>query len=242
MGGVENDMTVLRAPAPAGTLNMQRRSLLAGSSGLAVPSLLLAPGLLVSPHTFANTSPVLLPTPAQSEGPFYPQGSFFAARNDVDADLLTVAGSTATPRGTPLVLSGRVLTQARVPVAGAAVEIWQCDFNGQYAYDISTLHKADKGFQGFGRTLTDAQGRYSFRTLKPVAYYGRPPHIHVKVWQGSGAARKELLTTQMYVRGEVYANDFVFRAARDEAARALLIADLKSKGSELVAQWDVVVG
>jgi protocatechuate 3,4-dioxygenase, beta subunit len=210
--------------------NAARRTLLASSASL-----------LLAPYTWATPQPALLATPPQSEGPFYPQGSFFSARADIDADLLTVAGSNEISRGAPLALTGRVLQTSGAPLAGATVEIWQCDARGQYAYDISSVHRAEKGFQGFGRTLTDAQGRYAFRTIRPVPYGGRPPHIHVKVWSGEGAARKELLTTQMYVRGEVYANDFVFRAARNEAARERLIAELKSQGNALAAQWDIVV-
>jgi protocatechuate 3,4-dioxygenase, beta subunit len=207
-----------------------RRRLLAASAGAAF-----------TPLSWAAPQPALLLTPAQSEGPFYPQGSFFAARSDVDADLLTVTGSTATSRGTPLQLSGRVLNQQGVALAGVTVEIWQCDALGQYAYDIASIHRAEKGFQGFGREVTDAQGRYRFRTIRPVPYGGRPPHIHVKVLAGEGRSRKELLTTQMYVRGEIYANDFVFRAVRNDAARERLIADLQPLGESLTAQWDIVV-
>jgi protocatechuate 3,4-dioxygenase, beta subunit len=219
-----------RVTAP--TLQLQRRALIGSAAGL-----LLAPQ---SSWADARTATLTL-TPAQSEGPFYPQSSFFAARSDLDADMLNVAGSTSAPRGTPLLLNGRVLLANGAALANATVEIWQCDANGQYAYDISTLHKADKGFQGFGRAVTDARGHYAFRTLRPVAYYGRPPHIHMKVWHGTGAARKELLTTQMYVRSEVYENDGVFRAARDTAAHERLITNLRTQGNALVAQWDVVV-
>jgi protocatechuate 3,4-dioxygenase, beta subunit len=213
-------------------LHLQRRTLLRGTAGL-----------LIAPQTvWADMrATALMLTPAQSEGPFYPQGSFFAARADLDADLLNVAGSATAPRGTPLLLNGRVLQANGAALPNASVEIWQCDANGQYAYDVATLHKADKGFQGFGRAVTDARGHYAFRTLKPVAYYGRPPHIHMKVWHGTGTARKELLTTQMYVRGEVYEDDGVFRAARDASARERLITNLRTQGNALVAQWDVVV-
>jgi protocatechuate 3,4-dioxygenase beta subunit len=210
--------------------NALRRHLVAGGVGL-----------LLAPRVWAAPQPALPLTPPQSEGPFYPQGSFFSARSDVDADLLTVAGSSEASRGTPLQLSGRILDAQGMPLQGVTVEIWQCDARGQYAYDISSIHRTEKGFQGFGRTMTDAQGRYNFRTIRPVPYGGRPPHIHFKVAAGEGRARKELLTTQMYVRGEIYANDFVFRATRNEAARERLIADLRAQGNALTAQWDVVV-
>jgi protocatechuate 3,4-dioxygenase, beta subunit len=228
----ENNILNLRGTLLPRIAHPQRRALIGSAAGL-----LLAPQL-----AWADTRiTTLVLTPEQSEGPFYPQGSFFAARSELDADLLNVAGSPTTARGTPLLLNGRVLQANGAALANATVEIWQCDSNGQYAYDIATLHKTDKGFQGFGRAVTDARGHYAFRTLKPVAYYGRPPHIHMKVWQGTGATRKALLTTQMYVRGEVYADDGVFRAARDTAARERLIASVRPQGNDLVAQWDVVV-
>jgi protocatechuate 3,4-dioxygenase beta subunit len=204
--------------------------------------LIAAAGALLLPAVHANAAKTALAlTPAQDEGPFYPRASFFSARSDVDADLLTVPGAREASRGVPLALSGRILTASGQALAGAVVEIWQCDARGQYAFDMPSIYRTESGFQGFGRTLTDAQGNYAFRTIRPVPYSGRPPHIHVKVWSGEGAQRKELLTTQMYVRGEVYANDFVLRALRNDAARERLIADLVTKGNELTARWDVVV-
>ncbi|MFM2399752.1 MAG: protocatechuate 3,4-dioxygenase subunit beta [Pseudomonadota bacterium] len=206
-------------------------------------SLLLAgAGALLLPCAYADTKPAALPaTPAQTEGPFYPQASFFSTRSDVDSDLLTVPGAREASRGIPLALSGRILASDGRPLAGALVEIWQCDARGQYAYDMPTIYRAESGFQGFGRAITSASGAYAFRTIRPVPYAGRPPHIHFKVWSSADKARQELLTTQMYVRGEAYANDFVLRAVRNDAARERLIADLVQKGNELTAQWDVVV-
>ncbi len=133
-------------------------------------------------------------TPSASEGPFYPTtGMRF---EDVDNDLVKIAGAVEQAGGEIVVLSGRVLDKAGNPVAGARVEIWQCDVNGRY------LHRGDRGwnsrdpaFQGFGHDLSAADGSYSFRTIKPVPYAGRTPHIHVKVLAGN----RELLTTQFYL-------------------------------------------
>jgi protocatechuate 3,4-dioxygenase beta subunit len=110
------------------------------------------------------------------------------------------------------------------PLPGILVEIWQCDANGRY------LHPADPGrrprdplFQGYGRTLTDAAGSYRFRTIRPVAYPGRTPHIHFRLSRDGG----ELLTTQMYVAGEpLNERDFLLNAVRDLAARARLLVEL----------------
>src|SRR5262249_42781386 len=95
-------------------------------------------------------------------------------------------------------LTGKVTDIKGNPVNNALVEIWQCDNNGAYIHTGSgNKDKADKNFQGFGRFLTGSSGEYYFRTIKPVPYPGRTPHIHVKVKRGG----KELLTTQCYVKG-----------------------------------------
>lgn len=133
-------------------------------------------------------------TPAASEGPFYPMpGMRFA---DVDNDLVKVAGQVEQAGGEIVRLEGRVLDTSGRPLAGARVEIWQCDTNGRY------LHRGDRGgaprdaaFQGFGHDLADADGGYAFRTIKPVVYAGRTPHIHVKVLIDG----RERLTTQFYL-------------------------------------------
>ena len=91
------------------------------------------------------------------------------------------------------------------------VEIWQCDADGIYNHPGDDGQKRrDAAFQGYGRAEVDGDGRYAFRTIRPVAYPGRTPHIHFKV-HAPGAGR---LTTQMYVAGEPQ------NAARRRAARA----------------------
>ena len=117
--------------------------------------------------------------------------------DDIDNDLVKIAGVVRQAGGEIVTLTGRVLDRSGAPVSGARVEIWQCDVNGRY------LHTGDRGgkprdsaFQGFGHDMTDEQGRYQFRTIKPVAYPGRTPHIHVKVLTGSTE-----LTTQFYLDG-----------------------------------------
>ncbi|KPF69544.1 hypothetical protein IP84_06210 [beta proteobacterium AAP99] len=211
---------------------MARRRLVLAASGL---PLLALPGL-----AGATGSTALPLTPRQSEGPFYPQQSFFAARSDLDADLLQVTGSAALARGTPMALSGRVLNTRGEPVGGALVEIWQCDAGGTYLYTAQTLRQGDPGFQGFGRTVTDAQGRYAFRTLRPVPYGGRVPHVHVKVALTERDIRRDLLTTQVYLRGDDLSGDFVIRSA-PAALRDRLIASVQTTAAEVRASWDIVV-
>ena len=133
------------------------------------------------------------PTPAQTEGPFYP----VALPADSDADLL-VNGTLRYTRGQPAWIEGSVSDLDGRPVRGAVVEIWQCDDAGHYHHP-GDGDRADRAFQGFGRVAVDSEGRYRFHTIRPVAYGGRAPHIHVKV----KLAARDLLTTQLYVQGDV---------------------------------------
>jgi len=132
------------------------------------------------------------PTPSQTEGPFYP----VSLPRDSDFDLLC-NGTLDYRRGRPAWVEGTVADLQGKPVAGAQVEIWQCDEAGHYHHP-GDGGKADPAFQGFGRVTVGADGKYRFRTIRPVAYSGRTPHIHVKVKLGT----RELLTTQLYVADE----------------------------------------
>lgn len=144
--------------------------------------LLLGASLLPLSSAFAADA---VPTPKQTEGPFYPTG--FPA--DVDNDLVQVRGQQARALGEVLHLKGRVIGVDGRPLAGTLVEIWQCDARGFYDHPRQPgRDRRDVAFQGYGRIMADAQGRYSFRTLKPVAYPGRTPHIHLKVATGDGRA------------------------------------------------------
>ena len=163
-----------------------RRSTLARMGSLAFAA--AAPGFA------AAQKPPLEPTPRDAEGPFYP--TRFPA--DVDADLARVEGRPQGARGTLLYLSGRVLAVDGTPLAGTKVELWQCDSLGRYHHVDGDPGERDENFQGYGVATADAEGRYAFRTIRPVAYGGRPPHLHFKLTH----ARAGLLTTQLYPRGE----------------------------------------
>ena len=161
-----------------------RRRVLIASAAVVANSALLTSGLAQAKG--------LRPTPSQTEGPFYP----VALPTDSDADLLK-NGKVVYHHGQPTWVEGSVTDLAGVPVAGAVVEIWQCDHQGHYHHP-GDGGRADPAFQGFGQTVVGRAGRYRFRTLKPVPYTGRTPHIHVKVKLN----RMELLTTQLYVAGD----------------------------------------
>ncbi|MDX2036206.1 MAG: protocatechuate 3,4-dioxygenase [Isosphaeraceae bacterium] len=179
-------------------------------------------------------------TPAQTEGPFYPN----KLPLDTDNDLLVINDSITPAVGEITHLTGRILDAKGDPIRNAVVEIWQCDGGGSYLHtsDTNTANK-DKHFQGFGRFTTSSKGEYYFRTIKPVPYPGRTPHIHYKIYKGG----KELLTTQCYIKDHPgNPRDGVFRGIRDEKARASVCVDFtpieKSKLGELAANFDVVIG
>jgi protocatechuate 3,4-dioxygenase, beta subunit len=182
----------------------------------------------------------LVKTPAQTEGPFYPD----KLPLDTDNDLIVVNESITPAVGTITHLSGRVLDAKGSPVRNALVEIWQCDSNGSYLHSKSdNKKKYDKNFQGFGRFLTGSKGEYYFRTIKPVPYPGRTPHIHFKIKQG----RKDLLTTQLYVKGEKRnEKDGIWKSVKDPRARESITVGFKaikdSKIGEVAASFDVVLG
>ena len=182
----------------------------------------------------------LVRTPAQTEGPFYPD----QLPLDTDNDLLVINDGITPAVGAVTFLSGRILDARGDPIRNAVVEIWQCDQHGAYLHSgTSNREKRDKNFQGFGRFLTGSTGEYLFRTIKPVAYPGRTPHIHMAV----KVRGREKLTTQCYIAGEPQnERDGVLRRIADPKARASVIVPFAplpgAKAGELAARFDVVMG
>ena len=193
-----------------------------------VASVVAAPALLTPALAQARR----LPTPAQTEGPFYP----LDLPDDTDFDLLR-NGAATDAQGTPAWVEGVVTDTAGVPVRGAQVEIWQCDHQGHYHHP-GDGGRADQAFQGFGRVAVDAQGAYRFRTMRPVAYSSRTPHIHVKVKLGERA----VLTTQLYVQGDPgNERDFLWRRLRSDAERAALTVPFVPGADGLRARFPIVL-
>ncbi len=144
------------------------------------------------PGAFAEE---LVRTPRQTEGPFYP----VKLPLDTDNDLLIVNDQITAAVGEVTHLSGRVLDAKGDPLRNVLVEIWQVDNHGAYLHEGSANRdKWDNNFQGFGRFLTGSTGEYYFRTIKPVKYPGRTPHIHFAIKMKG----REKWTTQCYVKGE----------------------------------------
>lgn len=159
-------------------------------------------------------STALARTPRATEGPFYPSEPM--RFQDADNNLVEITGSNKTAAGEVIILKGRVFDASGTPANAARVEIWQCDANGIYLHTDDRTSDYDSGFQGFGHVVTGNDGAYAFRTIKPVTYPGRTPHIHVKV-------RHETrdLTTQFYLDGHKQNN-------RDRIFRRMSAADQKS--------------
>ncbi|MGE6916600.1 protocatechuate 3,4-dioxygenase subunit beta [Achromobacter kerstersii] len=147
-----------------------------------------------------------------------------------DNDLTRIASADAI--GERIIVSGRVLDENGRPVPDALIEIWQANAAGRY------LHKRDQhdapldpNFSGEGRTVTDAHGRYQFKTIKPGAYpWGnhyngwRPQHIHFSLFGRAYATR---LVTQMYFPGDPLLEfDPIFQCVPDVKARTRLVATL----------------
>ena len=181
----------------------------------------------------------LLPTPAQTSGPFYP----LTLPLDSDNDLVRVTGQAAPAGGTVAHVAGHVLDLNGRPVPGARVEIWQCDANGRY-HDPRDDNPApeDAGFQGYGQTSTAGDGGYRFRTIKPVPYPGRTAHIHFKI----SSPGIDGLVTQMYVAGEPRnAGDGILNDIDVTARGRVIVSFLPApeiESNALKAAFDIVLG
>ncbi len=203
---------------------LSRRGLLSAAAAM------LATGAAPNARTAA-----LALTPRQSRGPFYP----VSLPLDSDNDLTRIDGHDQAAMGVITDIYGRVLDTSGRPLAGVTVEIWQCDANGRYHHPRDTNASPDVNFQGYGRYTTDASGGYRFRTIRPVPYPGRTPHIHFALSGGN----VQPLVTQMYLRGEAgNQRDALFRALGQAAHR--VVVDLRAAeqaGAVLQGEFNIVL-
>lgn len=216
-------------------MQAHRRRLILGAAASAAA--LAAPALASSRRALA----------AMTDGPFYPSRAWRARWDDWDADLTRVQrdGRTHTARGEHLGLQAVVSDAQGRLVDGAEVEIWQCDAMAAYRHERVRAEPGqfDEGFQGFGATVSDRQGALRLRTIKPVPYPGRTPHIHVKLRHASFGE----LTSQLFLAGDPgNARDFLWRqlapADRPALEMKLLPAPPDSGLRWLVQQALVVPG
>ena len=157
-------------------------------------------GVLAAGAALPARAVELIATPAQTTGPFYP----LSLPLDADNDLVIVEGGPERAAGTVLHLGGRVLDVAGRPVRGARIEIWQCDAFGVYHHPGDRGGPADANFQGFGATTADDAGGYRFRTIEPVPYPGRTPHIHFKITGPGFEPLVQAVLRVLRVAGEVH--------------------------------------
>ncbi|MCZ6763525.1 MAG: hypothetical protein O7C63_01170 [Alphaproteobacteria bacterium] len=203
-----------------------RRAMLIASSGLLFPA-----------FVSSAAQALLAPSPRAAEGPFYPVTEL----TDRDSDLIKDAAAIESLGGQILALTGTLRDVNERAIVGATIEIWQCDPTGIYLHPRDrNFARFAKGFQGLGAALSDGGGRFGFRTIVPVPYPGRTPHIHLKVFV-DGRAR---LTTQYYVRGHpLNARDGLFSRLGDDEKQLVQMDVLPNSGSD--ADWradiDVVI-
>ncbi len=185
-------------------------------------------------------------TPEVGMGPFYPM----LKPLDKDADLTSIKGRKGVAAGAIVHVVGRVLDSKGKPVAGAKIEIWQANTHGRYSHqsDPNTA-PLDPNFQGYAVLMTDNEGRYRFKTIKPGAYpisptVQRPPHIHFDV---EGKANR--LVSQMFFPDEpLNEKDALFLdlRAQSEITAAAVIAQSLAPTKEIekdamLLNWDVVL-
>lgn len=202
-----------------------RRRLLRCSLGAAAA--LAVPALASSRRALAR----------MTDGPFYPPRSWRDRWSDWDADLTRVQHTTdgRVAKGEHLGLEGRVLDTAERAIDGATIEIWQCDALGHYRHPSTepTVDAVDEAFQGFGAARSEAQGQFRFRTIRPVPYPGRTPHIHVKLRHPSFGE----VTSQLFVAGDPRnARDFLWRSLATDDRPALEMR-LQDAGADTGLRW-----
>lgn len=184
-------------------------------------------------------------TPPQTEGPFYPVHD----QLDKDNDLTMVRGRTGLAKGQVIFIRGQVLDAQCRPVEGAMVEIWQANAGGRYNHpdDRNNPVPLDPDFQGWGKAVTDREGRYLFKTIMPGSYpagfmWTRPSHVHCMILRRNYYP----LTTQMYFAGDKYLEkDRIFRDI-PQSERKRVVVELALPGPEFepdsrVCRFDLIL-
>ncbi len=209
----------------------KRRIILKASSALFTAGML-------SPATSVFAQRELKRTQEQVLGPFYPVMS----EPDRSGDLTRVPGGLGQARGQILIVRGQVRTPDGKPVAGADIEVWQANSFGRYAHPADTNPAPlDPNFEGFGAVTTDPDGRYQFKTIKPLHYPVtpsriRPAHIHFDV-----RGKRDELITQMYFEGDPYIQkDSILQSVSNPEALIVKLNPSPENPDFMVAEFDIV--
>jgi len=196
---------------------------------------------LAGPWQRAVAQQTTMPTPDQILGPFYP------VKKPIDGgnDLTRLSGRSGAAQGEVIYVMGRVTNMKGEPVRGAQLEVWQANARGRYLHPSDdNPAPLDPNFEGYAVVVSDAEGRYRFKTVKPGAYpvgggWVRPPHIHFDV-----RGQVNRLVTQMYFAGEALNDkDPLLQASW---AKESLIAKVRSPTAQeepdaRLVVWDIVL-
>lgn len=188
-------------------------------------------GIASAVHMHDSTHHWLEKTPSQPQGPFYPVDFPF----DTDNDLISISGYPPA-LGTVVYIQGQVMDQSGEVLAGAEVEIWQACASGKYMHPHDqNPAKIDPNFQYYGRAISDAHGKYMFKTIIPGPYpandtWWRPEHIHMMVSKDE----YKPLTTQLYFDGSSFPNnasvgkynstDLILQSLTEEQQKQLIVS------------------
>jgi len=191
----------------------------------------VAGGLAASTTLGASDyAPLLLPTPMEIVGPFYP----IVVQKDQDFDLTLIEGHTAIARGQQILIEGNVYDTSGVPVEDATVDLWQANAAGRYRHPHDrNPAPIDVNFQGWAIVSSGKEGGFRFKTIFPGTYpaadgWIRPPHIHFKVAKRGYVE----LVTQMYFPDQELNNVDLLLQRKGREEQKLMIAEKTAKGSE----------
>ena len=206
-------------------LTLSRRQLLVGGATLGAGAPLMAQDLL---QVLARS------TPDQELGPFYP----VVRPLDQDSDLTRLGTGGGTATGEIIDVFGTVFDHDGRPIAGAKLDLWQANALGRYMHggDMRQDLPLDPNFQGSAVLITDSEGRYRYRTIRPGIYaFGgtpRPRHIHFDI-----SSRQARLTTQMYFPGEK--ENALEKIKEDSLLVAQTAKPLGDDASIAALRWDI---
>jgi protocatechuate 3,4-dioxygenase, beta subunit len=193
---------------------------------------------LLSISAYKNVLATLIPTPPETEGPFYP----VIAQKDKDFDLTRVEGKQGVAQGKIIIVQGQVLDMDGSPIEDVTVDLWQANAAGRYRHPRdSNKAPLDPNFQGWAIVPSGKEGKFRFKTVKPGAYpasfwWTRPPHIHFKI---SKRGYRELIS-QMYFPGEKLNNSDRLLRRKSKKERRLMIAE-RIEGKPEVYNFNIIL-